>query len=443
MKKLALSFVCVTLILAMLCMIWLYQTQPNVLLNSTLGKIVSPSGGPPPGYGNAITARESSVVLAKVQASGLLASGAYNGRIAVATSDAQYTVKEGFRWPWNNIIEVIHVNQGSLKRQSHAVFQDRKDFVFSPSWSKNGKLLFSVGERDQYSSFDFAQLDTTTNNVHPIATGLASGPYVPSPDGRFVAYVEGGHSYPFAPAEERFLKVRDMKTDKVVSKSLGLSNFPQLSWLSSKVLLFNLHDAIWQISTSSGQSKLFRKNAFSPTVSPDSKWFVYLSYDNPSTQEVERAAPATSAKPQRFYLVLSSADQKTVRTVTTKLLSLGPDVVWAPNSQRLALYEKSLRNSSQTSKKAEDVVRIYDVKSKKLTRIGKLQRPPQKLLAGSIKAVSCAPLIFTKDGKFLLFSIRDFGGKASGTTLAAFDTKNGATQSWFFTSTEGLSWLEN
>ncbi len=457
MKKLLLSLVCIALVSFVISLTWLYQKRSDILLSSPLGRAVA-SASKLPGYGNEITARESSIVLAKVRTSGLLASGAYNGRIAVATNDAEYTRNVGFQWPWNNIIEVIDVNQGELKRQSHAVFQDRKDFVFSPDWSKDGNLLFSIGERDQYSSFDLARLNPANDKVHPIATGLASGPAVPSSDGRFVAYVEGGHSYPTAPVEEQFLRVRDMKTDKVVGKSLGFGNYFQMSWLSSDILLFNMSapakrrnlpdsNSIWQINAFSGKSELFRRDAFSAQASPDGKWFTCLSYDNPSTDKIERALPIyayrnPATKPPPLYIILCSADQSVVKTVTHHLPSFAAEIIWTADSKRFAIYESS-RQNWRDNKLAEDVVRIYNVKSQKIKRIGKVQRPPQKLINGSMETVSCAPINFTKDGNFLLFSIGNWNDKANRTILAAFDSQSGTTQTWFSTSVNSLSWLEN
>ena len=472
MRKRSLSAICGTLVLVVVCLSWFYASPPRI--RSAMETVVAsdsesearpasatktdsmPVPEPPNGYGQVVSVRESSSLLGKSRVQGLLAAGVYDGRIVYSVDDARYAAS-GLQWPWNNVIEIVTTRKGKLEEKAHAVFRDKYDFAFHPFWSKSGKVLFSVGQIGPSSSADYVEWDVTTNTIRPVAKSLISGPITASPDGRFYAYVEANSNFSSTPS---YLRIRDMKTGKIIKKYLGLDSFPQMSWLSSNVLLFNMRekvnsrysldfrDAIWQIDALSGLSEIFRKNAFSPTVSPDGQWFSCLSYDNPSTRKVERARPITSfsdasAKPPKLYLVLSSADQNAVRVVTDTIVSLLPNIVWASDSKSFAVYETSQQNSAQSSKSAEEGVRIYDVKSQQLTRIGKLQRPPQNLVMGNQETVFCNLLNFTKDGKFLLFSISDFSDKPSGTTLVAFDTKDGTTQTWFYAPSDGLSWQEN
>ena len=216
--------------------------------------------------------RESSVVLAQAKAQGLLASGAYDGQIIFATNDANYTAA-GLQWPWNNIIEIVNVNKGQTKRASYAIFRNKYDFAFSPQFLGRDKVLFSAGEIGPYGIADFVEWNPTAGGIQSIAKGVAFGSVIPSPNGRFYAYIEGGHNYPVGPSDPQFLRILDTNNGKVVGKSLGLNSFPQMAWLSSDILLFSVSEpvkrrdlpesnAIWQMNASSGKSELFRKDAF-------------------------------------------------------------------------------------------------------------------------------------------------------------------------------------
>jgi len=394
----------------------------------------------------------------------------FSGSVVCAQEDAKYT-SAGFNWPWENVLTIRGPNSNIVR----SVSTPKHNFVFNPRWMPGGRVIFEYGpDSESWSLYSVALWDGSGSptTATTLVSGLSWKIVQPSPSGRFLAFVRGGQPIPGrGGATPASLCTLDLQTKVEKRWGKGEPMFTSVAWANDDTVLFSLvpseaerrairmadatgkpsqwQPAIYAATLSTEQVRPLVQGAIQPAPSPDGKWLLSLSYNNPSS--VKDEAPTIQPDPTllqakvvgTLFLVLSRADGSEPRLVCREEQG-APNIVWFPDSSGFALCDTRLAGGTEEKSALSVAVNRYEVATAKLTRVGSFRYIAQAGTNMSEDARLWRPIAVTRDNRYLMSELSQYENVPdSGLMLQRFDLQTGKTQIVaHIDSVRGLDWRE-
>ncbi len=393
----------------------------------------------------------------------------FSGSFVCAQDDSRYTAA-GFNWPWKNVLTVYSSNSQIIRGVSTPDY----NFVFNPRWLSKSDVLFQYGSNDGSSAlFSVAQWNTKSAEAQTLLSGLSWKIVSPSPSGRYLSFIRGGQPIPGrGGATPASLCTLDLQTKVEKRWSTTEPLFDSVAWASDDTLLFSLapneaeqramqptdvntkllewKPTIYAASVSTGQTRPLVKDAMRPAPSPDGKWLLSLSYNNPSPVKDEASIikpDPTIPQPNAgnaLFLVLSRADGSEPRLVRREEGG-ALDLVWFSDSSGFALCDTRLAGESGGKSARSVVISRYELATSELTRAGHFRYIAPLGTDMSEDKRLWRPITVTRNNRYLLSELTQFEEVPNnGLMLQRFDLQTGDTNVIaHIHSVRGLNWRED
>ena len=397
------------------------------------------------------------------------------GEVAFANNNAIYKA-EGFSWPWQNIIQF---NSSNSERRFQ-IHTPQWDFLWDPQWLSDGSVIFKYGDpNSSYSTYSLALWNTKSSIAQTIAKGLSWKIILPSPNGRFCAYIRGGAEIPLqGGVTPSSLCTYDLQTQKETVWPQGEPLAGTLSWTPNNTLLFSraptdeeqkaLHadsakpwyPSIYEADPFNQNVNLRFDKAWRATVAPDDESVAYYSYQNPTLpmasnethDAVAAPAPTTQSAEQgaSMFLVVARRDGSQPQLVREEKRGASP-IFWLPDNKSFLICETrfaggSAGSATEAPKSALQVaVDRYDLQSQKLTRVGAFRYIAPQGTNMTEDNTLYKPIKITRDGRYLVGQLLQFEAPPNnGLMLHALDLQTGKAEVWaHIGSVRGLDWRES
>lgn len=392
------------------------------------------------------------------------------GNIVFATDSSTYSAA-GFTWPWQNTLQF---------NATHAfqVETPKLNFIWEPQWFSDSSVIFKFGNpNSSYTTYSLAQWDGKSSEAHTLATGLYWKVVLPSPNGRFLAYIRGGAEIPLrGGTTPSSLCTYDLQTQTEQTWPQGEPLPGTLSWTPNNTLLFSL-------TPNDEEKKALRANSATPpktwspsiyeadpftqavapridnawraTVSPDDEWTAYYSFQDPTqptTPDEVKTAPKEAASQEQkapMFLVVARRDGSQPQLVRPEPRGASP-IFWLPDSKSFLICETrfaggSAANATEPPKSALQVaIDRYDLGSQKLSRVGAFRYIAPQGTNLTEDNTLYKPIKITRDGRYLVGQLLQFEAPPdNGLMLHAFDLQTGKAENWArIGSVRGLDWKE-
>ena len=393
------------------------------------------------------------------------------GNIVFATDDSTYSAA-GFTWPWQNTLQFDAT-------RAFRVETPKLDFVWDPQWLSGNSVIFKYGDpNSSYTTYSLAQWDSKSSKAHTIAKGLYWKIILPSPNGRFLAYIRGGAEIPLrGGTTPSSLCTYDLQTQRETVWPQGEPLPGTLSWTPNNTLLFSRaptgneqkalrsdsakpwYPSIYEADPFNQNVELRFDKAWRATVSPDDNWIAYYSYQNPTlpalsngTRDDVAAVPATAQNAEQetaMFLVVARRDGSQPQVVRQEKRGASP-IFWLPDNKSFLICETrfaggNVGSATEPAKSALQVaVDRYDLESQKLTRVGAFRYIAPQGTNLTEDNTLYKPIKITKDGRYLVGQLLQFEAPPNnGLMLHALDLQTGKAEIWaHIGSVRGLDWRE-
>ena len=394
------------------------------------------------------------------------------GSIVFATDNSTYSAA-GFTWPWKNTLQF-----GATR--AFRVETPKLDFIWDPQWLSDNSLIFKFGDpNSSYFPYSLALWDTKSAKAQTIAEGLSWKIILPSPIGRFLAYIRGGTEIPLqGGTTPSSLCTYDLQTRTETTWPQGKPLAGTLSWTPNNTLLFSRaptdeeqkalradsakpwHPSIYEADPFNQNVDLRFDKAWRATVSPDDESLTYHSYQNPtlpaSANETidDVAAPTQTTQNGEqgasMFLVVARRDGSQPQLVREEKRGASP-IFWLPDNKSFLICETrfaggSAGSATEVAKTALQVaVDRYGLGSKKLTRVGAFRYIAPQGTNMSEDNTLYKPIKVTRDGRYLVGQLLQFEAPPNnGLMLHALDLQTGKAEVWaHIGSVRGLDWRES
>ncbi len=392
------------------------------------------------------------------------------GNIVFATDSSTYSAA-GFTWPWQNTLQF---------NATHAfqVETPKLNFIWDPQWLSDRSVIFKFGNpNSSYLPYSLALWDTKSSTAQTIAKGLSWKIILPSPNGRFLAYIRGGAEIPLrGGTTPSSLCTYDLQTKTEQTWPQGQPLPGTLSWTPNNTLLVSLAPSDEEQRALRANSAIPAKtwspsiyeadpftqsvtpridNAWRATVSPNDEWTAYYSFQDPTKLEISDKAETSpdEAKSQeqkaKMFLVVARRDGSQPQLVRPEPRGASP-IFWLPDNKSFLICETrfaggSAGSATEPAKTALQVaVDRYDLKSQKLTRVGAFRYIAPKGTNVTEDNPLYKPIKITSDGRYLVGQLLQFEAPPNnGLMLHAFDLQTGNAEVWaHIGSVRGLDWKE-
>lgn len=396
------------------------------------------------------------------------------GTLTYTQNNAEY-LPSGFNWPWANVLGLRSKNLDI----ANDVGTQPYDFLFNPRWMPSGDVIFQYGDfTSSYNTYALALWDRKVGKATTLLKNLYWKVIQPSPTGRYLAFVRGGQPLPVSGgAAPTFVYTLDLKTgeEKRWGKSQVIPN--SISWAGDNTLLFSLiptdeeikaiqaknkakeaedeiinwKPQIYALSLPSGNFTSLMLDATRPVTSPDGKWLLFDSYNNPSPEVTkvpykinpDPTLPRSAAR-SGAYLVLSKADgseQRLVRRGDRK----ASKIIWYPDSSGFALCDTRFIERTGDVSSLAVTVSVCGIDVAQPKRVGEFKYFVPPGMETSEDKRLWRPIAVTQDKQFLVSELTQFESLPNnGLMLHRFNLQSGEAE--IMTRVErgqGLDWRES
>jgi hypothetical protein len=289
----------------------------------------------------------------------------------------------------------------------YAIANLGNQFVFGPQFSPDGRfILFKAGYiGDPYDLFYLYVLDTQSKRTKLVAKrALTYHRVLWSPDGRFIAYTEGGDWLGSADSHTNPLRlyVCEWRTGRERFVVQNPSVQESFAWAAPHTLFYSeqhktapssyvLRSDTYRFDTDKGTSRLVIRDAWRPHPSPDGRWLAFLGSASRKPFDVshwwnDEVHPA---------LCISRSDGNARRVLNRKQAAISA-LVWHPGSKNLLSLDETKPWPTNTF-----AVNLWSIESRRRKRLGTLSVRDFKEIPRSALDAPTAPLGFSHDGRAL------------------------------------------